>query len=140
MIQNTLIEGEPMFPSIVRKRRRNLMEEEGGIRDESFIQVETQLRKMLIDQSKTMVVALTGCINDKNAPRALRLIEQVAENQRMLLSSIMLAGEGPAPGKQPVDWLDPETYGANAIEQMASTMGQAMGPSKKPMTETARMV
>jgi len=118
------------------RRRRGQDEEDGGIRDDAFIEVETELRKRLIDQSQAMVQMLAGCITKKNAPRALRLIEQVAENQRRLLSSIMLAGEGPLRARRGTVayGVDPETYGANAIEQMASTMGAAMGPSKEAKT------
>jgi len=124
-----------MLPYV--KRRQGEFPEVGGIRDDSLIAAEEKLKKTIIEQTQAILPELFSHVTEDNAPRALRLIEQTCELQRELLTRLSLSGEGAKPWKggkwHPGSFdsgeADMETYGAAALDQLVSTIGQAAGPS-----------
>jgi hypothetical protein len=105
-----------------------------GVRDDKLVEAELKIREKIVSQTKDMLESIVANMTNQNAPRALRLVEQIAETQRGILSSVTLCGEGPKEEKEG-RWhpalSDSETYGAKAVEQLASTLGDAIGPSKE---------
>jgi hypothetical protein len=116
--------------------------EEGFVVD-TMEGIERQLGDDIIKQAKTTIERLVSQLDSGNCARVLRMIETVAEHHREMVASLGLGDDilkrrkkkMPSWAGDPLDMyeggigsgMDSETFGAQAVQQIGSTIAGAMG-------------
>jgi hypothetical protein len=116
-------------------------------KDDDFVkdpmeEIEEKLSKDIIGQAKATILSLVREITPDNSARVLRMIETIAEHHREMVASLGLgkdilnrrkkkapswAGDPLSGYESGAGLSDSETFGAQAVQQISSTLNGVLG-------------
>jgi hypothetical protein len=116
-------------------------------KDDDFVsdpmeEIEQKLAEDIVGQAKTTILSLVREITPDNSARVLRMIETIAEHHREMVASLGLgkdilnrrkkkvpswAGDPLSVYESGAGLSDSETFGAQAVQQISSTLNGALG-------------
>lgn len=119
-----------------------LLDKEDDFVKDPMEEIERKLADDIISQAKTTILLLCREITPDNSARVLRMIETIAEHHREMVASLGLgkdilnrrkkkvpswAGDPLSIYESGAGLSDSETFGAQAVQQISSTLNGALG-------------